>query len=199
MTALRLLGAALAIIIVAAAVPANARNAKSKPHLSAASGRIECLSDDSAIGAHCGPAPTRTGTVKRETNGAAAYAYAPVFSSNALVTRARAYVGKTAGELGLRRSLWCGAFMAFVAPAAAAHVPNPQVAKNWRAAGRRIAGPQVGAIAVLDGAGGHGHVGVVSGVTAKGDPIIISGNYNNRVAEAPYPRSKVIAYVEPAP
>jgi len=40
-----------------------------------------------------------------------------------------------------------------------------------------------------------GHVGVVTGFDANGNPIVISGNHNNRVDEAVYPRSRVIAYV----
>lgn len=49
----------------------------------------------------------------------------------------------------------------------------------------------VGAIAVM----GH-HVGIVSGVTARGDPILISGNHGSRVREAVYPRSRIRAFVE---
>ena len=44
---------------------------------------------------------------------------------------------------------------------------------------------------------GGGHVGVVSGIDDKGNPIIISGNHNNTVAESAYPRSRIIAYVMP--
>ena len=62
--------------------------------------------------------------------------------------------------------------------------------------GTRVAGPQVGAIAVMSRKGG-GHVGVVSGVDANGNPIIISGNHNRTVAETVYPRSRVTAYVVP--
>jgi hypothetical protein len=42
-----------------------------------------------------------------------------------------------------------------------------------------------------------GHVGMVSGVDANGNPVIISGNHNKRVGVAVYPRSRVIAYVLP--
>ena len=45
-------------------------------------------------------------------------------------------------------------------------------------------GPQVGAIAVMSRGRNGGHVGVVSGSAPSGDPIVISGNYNDRVAEA---------------
>jgi hypothetical protein len=47
------------------------------------------------------------------------------------------------------------------------------------------------------GGGPGGHVGVVSGIDASGNPIIISGNHNKRVAEAVYPRSRIYAYVVP--
>jgi hypothetical protein len=33
--------------------------------------------------------------------------------------------------------------------------------------------------------------------TAKGDPIVISGNHGGRVGEGVYPRSRVLAYVTP--
>jgi hypothetical protein len=44
---------------------------------------------------------------------------------------------------------------------------------------------------------GGGHVGVVTGVDASGDPIILSGNHNHTVAEAVYPRGRIYAYVMP--
>ena len=47
------------------------------------------------------------------------------------------------------------------------------------------------------GRNGGGHVGVVSGVDANGNPIIISGNHNRRVAESVYPKGRIITYVMP--
>jgi hypothetical protein len=44
---------------------------------------------------------------------------------------------------------------------------------------------------------GGGHVGVVSGIDANGNPIIVSGNHNHTVAESVYPRSRISAYVLP--
>ena len=41
-------------------------------------------------------------------------------------------------------------------------------------------GPQVGAIAVMGRRGG-GHVGIISGIDANGNPIMVSGNNRNRV------------------
>jgi hypothetical protein len=45
--------------------------------------------------------------------------------------------------------------------------------------------------------GGGGHVGVVSGIDRRGNPIVVSGNHGRRVAESVYPRSRVYAYVMP--
>jgi uncharacterized protein (TIGR02594 family) len=62
--------------------------------------------------------------------------------------------------------------------------------------GIRVSEPQVGAIAVM-GRHGGGHVGVVTGIDPSGNPIIVSGNHNNTVAESVYPRSRIAAYVIP--
>jgi uncharacterized protein (TIGR02594 family) len=62
--------------------------------------------------------------------------------------------------------------------------------------GRRVSGPQIGAIAVMGRSGG-GHVGVVSGIDPHGNPILISGNHGHQVAEAVYPRGRIFAYVMP--
>jgi uncharacterized protein (TIGR02594 family) len=70
------------------------------------------------------------------------------------------------------------------------------MASSFARYGNRVSGPQVGAIAVMSRRGG-GHVGVVSGIDAKGNPIIISGNHGHRVAEATYSRGRVYAYVMP--
>ena len=56
--------------------------------------------------------------------------------------------------------------------------------------GRRISGPQVGAIAVMSRGRRGGHVGVESGIDAQGNPIIISGNHGRRVGESTYPRGR---------
>ena len=45
---------------------------------------------------------------------------------------------------------------------------------------------------------GGGHVGVVSGIDAKGNPIVVSGNHGRRVAESVYSRSRIYAYVMPS-
>jgi uncharacterized protein (TIGR02594 family) len=71
------------------------------------------------------------------------------------------------------------------------------MASSFAHYGRRVSGPQVGAIAVMGRRGGGGHVGVVSGIDRRGNPIIVSGNHGHRVAESVYPRGRIYAYVVP--
>ena len=107
-----------------------------------------------------------------------------------LVARARNHLGQTAAQVGVRRNLWCGAFLNKVAGGGT----GSDLAKSWLAKPRTS--PRVGAVAVM-GRGRGGHVGIVSGFDGAGNPIIISGNHNRRVAETVYPKGRVIAYVTP--
>jgi uncharacterized protein (TIGR02594 family) len=109
-------------------------------------------------------------------------------TSNALVAEARKYIGTNPTGRG---SLWCGAFMDMVLKRTG-HAGGGNLAWGYSRYGTRVGGPQVGAIAVM-----HGHVGVVSGVDANGNPIIVSGNHNHTVAEAVYPRKRISTYVVP--
>jgi uncharacterized protein (TIGR02594 family) len=112
--------------------------------------------------------------------------------SSGLADEARHYIG---GNPTGRGSLWCGAFMDLVLKRTG-HAGGGNLARAYARYGTPVAGPEVGAIAVMGRRGG-GHVGVVSGVDASGNPIIISGNHNNRVAESVYPRGRILAYVMP--
>lgn len=116
----------------------------------------------------------------------------PALAEPLLVSEARRYIGSNPTG---RSRLWCGAFMDMVLRRTG-HLGGGNLASAYRRYGTRVQGPRVGAIAVLHRKGG-GHVGVVSGVDANGNPIIISGNHNRTVAEAVYPRGRVIAYVVP--
>lgn len=116
----------------------------------------------------------------------------PKSIGSSLVEKARAYLGTNPTGW---KSLWCGRFMAMIAPLAAHHVKNPNLARAW-AVLRHIA-PRIGAIAVLS-RGSGGHVGVVSGFDDRGNPRIISGNHGHRVGEGFYPKRRVIAYVDPS-
>lgn len=118
----------------------------------------------------------------------------PLFSSPSLVSEARKYMGTNPTA---RKRLWCATFMNMVLAKAGYAGTNSDAAKSFAYYGRRISEPRVGAIAVLTRGKRGGHVGVVSGIDATGNPIIISGNHNKRVGEAVYSRARVIAYVMP--
>lgn len=119
-------------------------------------------------------------------------AAAPSFGS-ALVARMRAYIGTNPTGWD---SLWCGRFMAMMAPQAASRVKNPNWALDWAALPRASYSCEVGAIAVLRRGRHSGHIGVVSGCDTAGNPTIISGNHGHRVGEGRYPSGLVVAYVQ---
>jgi uncharacterized protein (TIGR02594 family) len=142
--------------------------------------------------------PAKSAKTSRRAQKAAAQAAAspgilPSLGGGDLVSEARRYIG---GNPTGRSSLWCGAFMDMVLKRTG-HKGGGNLARAYASYGRRVSGPQVGAIAVLTRGKGGGHVGVVSGVDASGNPIIISGNHNDIVAESTYPRGRIIAYVMP--
>jgi uncharacterized protein (TIGR02594 family) len=114
-------------------------------------------------------------------------------SSSNVVAEARRYIG---GNPTGRGRLWCARFMNMVLQRSGHHGTGSDVARSFASYGQRVSGPQVGAIAVMGRRGG-GHVGVVSGIDASGNPIVVSGNHGHRVAESVYPRSRVYAYVMP--
>jgi uncharacterized protein (TIGR02594 family) len=116
----------------------------------------------------------------------------PSIGGGDLVSEARRYLG---GNPTGRSTLWCGAFMDMVLKKTG-HKGGGNLARAYASYGRRVSGPQVGAIAVMT-RGRGGHVGVVSGIDASGNPIVISGNHNDIVAESTYPRGRIIAYVVP--
>ena len=109
------------------------------------------------------------------------------FSGSSLVSAARSHLGQTARQVGVRTTLWCSAFIRKLSPGTSG-VDDRAI--SW--ASRPHVGPSVGKIAVL----GRHHVGIVSGFTSNGDPIVISGNHGHRVAESVYPKRRVLAYVE---
>lgn len=91
-------------------------------------------------------------------------------------------------------ALWCGCGLAL--KLFGRHIRELWAARAWLRF-RRVAGPVPGSVAVLSRGRRGGHVGIVRGVDANGNPIIYSGNHNRRWGEAIYPRSRVIAYVQP--
>lgn len=116
------------------------------------------------------------------------------WGSSDVVAEARRWVGTNPTG---RRSLWCARFMNFVLKRAGYRGTGSDMARSFSKYGRRLSRPQVGAIAIMSRGGRGGHVGVVSRIDENGNPVIISGNHNNRVAEATYPRGRIYAYVMP--
>jgi uncharacterized protein (TIGR02594 family) len=115
------------------------------------------------------------------------------FGSQGLVSEARRYLG---GNPTSRRSLWCARFMNMVLEHTGHRGTGSDMANSFAHYGQRISGPQVGAIAVMGRRGG-GHVGIITGIDAHGNPIMISGNNGNRVREAPVSRRRIYSYVMP--
>lgn len=111
-----------------------------------------------------------------------------------IVAEARRHIGTNPTG---RSNLWCARFMNFVLERAGHRGTGSDMAQSFARYGRRVSGPQVGAIAVMSRGRRGGHVGLVSGIDANGNPIIISGNHRNRVAEVTYPRGRIRAYVMP--
>jgi uncharacterized protein (TIGR02594 family) len=93
--------------------------------------------------------------------------------------------------------LWCARFMNFVLERSGFSGTGSDAAKSFANYGRRVPGPRIGAIAVMHRGKNGGHVGIVSGIDEKGNPIVISGNHGKTVGEGVYPRSRVYAYVMP--
>jgi uncharacterized protein (TIGR02594 family) len=118
------------------------------------------------------------------------------FGGSSIVSEARRYIGS--GNPTGRASLWCARFMNMVLERSGHKGTGSDMARSFASYGQRISGPQVGAIAVMSRGRRGGHVGIVSGIDAKGNPIVISGNHGHRVAEATYSRGRVYAYVMPS-
>ena len=128
---------------------------------------------------------------------AADAADAPVssgFGSSNIVAEARRYLG---GNPTGRGSLWCARFMNMVLQHSGYRGTGSDMANSFAHYGQRVSGPQVGAIAVMGRGRGGGHVGIITGIDASGNPIMISGNNGNRVREAPISRGRIQAYVMP--
>ena len=114
-------------------------------------------------------------------------------SSN-VISEARRYLG---GNPTGRGSLWCARFMNLVLQHSGYRGTGSDMANSFAHYGQRVSGPQVGAIAVMSRGRRGGHVGIITGIDASGNPIMISGNNGNRVREAPVSRGRIYAYVMP--
>jgi uncharacterized protein (TIGR02594 family) len=115
-------------------------------------------------------------------------------TSSSVVAEARKYIG---GNPTGRGSLWCARFANMVLQHSGYRGTGSDMASSFAKYGQRVSGPQVGAIAVMSRGRRGGHVGIITGIDAKGNPIMISGNNGNRVREAPISRGRIYAYVMP--
>jgi uncharacterized protein (TIGR02594 family) len=141
---------------------------------------------------HASRSENSTGAISYSANSTSATALGGVSASN-IVTEARRYLG---GNPTGRGSLWCARFMNMVLQHSGYRGTGSDMASSFARYGQRVSGPQVGAIAVMGRRGG-GHVGIITGIDAAGNPIMISGNNGNRVREAPISRGRILAYVMP--
>jgi len=124
-----------------------------------------------------------------------AFGFASAGGSANWINVARQYKGTNPTK---RRSLWCADFLNLVLERSGKPGTSSSMASSFIGYGQRLSGPQVGAIAVIGRGRNAAHVGIVTGLDGGGNPVIISGNHNNTVAEATYSASRVIAYVWPA-
>jgi uncharacterized protein (TIGR02594 family) len=125
-------------------------------------------------------------------------------TSSEVVTEAKRWIGTN--PTGWDR-VWCARFMNFVLKRTGHAQTGSDAASSFASYGRRVWGPQVGAIAVMSRGKNGGHVGVISGFDQRGNPIVISGNHNRCsgnsrgngrcVGVAAYPRDRIYAYVMP--
>ena len=104
-----------------------------------------------------------------------------------LAARANQYVGQTASQLGLPKSLWCADFMNMLVGG------TDRRAISYARRGTPAPYGCTDCVAVLPRRGGN-HVGIVQGYDESGNPIIISGNHNRQVGVGVYSKHRVIAY-----
>lgn len=141
-------------------------------------------------GSNAGPSEQQAASSTSQTSSSSALASL----GSSVVAEARRWIGTNPTG---RKSLWCARFMNFVLKRVGMAGTSSDLAKSFASYGKPLPGPKVGAIAVMNRGRSGGHVGVVSGFDSHGNPIVISGNYSRRVAEAVFSRSRIYAYVAP--
>lgn len=104
-----------------------------------------------------------------------------------LVERASKYIGASAKDLGLPRSLWCADFINMLVGG------KDRRAISYASRGTPASYGCIGCVVVTGRRHGE-HVGIVKGYDEAGNLIAISGNHGNRVAIGTYSRHRVIAY-----
>lgn len=195
--------AATAFLCLLAFGPAHARSGPDCVNVMTVSG-LECVARQQASAVpqtrHFGTYTKAPKSQKAKTTKVAGKVFTPSpsvswhSSGAAWLAQAKVYTGKRGADLRVKhRRLWCGEFVCKVMAEVGKECP-PGYAKatSWAAVGKRLPGPQVGAIAVY-----RHHVGIVAGVNGDGSIVLLSGNYNDRVHEGPYRSRGLIGYYWP--
>lgn len=173
----------------------NAKNGYTSPRVAKATrNRTTRTSLRAARNAPIARTTTRTRTLARTRTTARPFAMAGGGNPH-WVGVAQRYKGTNPTK---RKSLWCADFMNLVLQRSGMKGTSSSMAKSFIGYGQRLSGPKVGAIAVISRGRSAGHVGIVTGIDSSGNPVVLSGNHNNTVAEASYSAGRVIAYVWPA-
>jgi uncharacterized protein (TIGR02594 family) len=89
--------------------------------------------------------------------------------------------------------LWCGCFLATKLGFQGRKWRDLWVARSWARLGDAAPRGCIGCIAVFSRGRRGGHVGIVRQWDANGNPVILSGNVNNRVVVAAHVRRRLIA------
>ncbi len=140
-----------------------------------------------------GPAEAngRAGPTRASGDFGAAYAAGPT----PWLAEAGRWIGS--GKFTALPGPWCAdAISVWLSASGRAPLAN-RMAASALSYGPRLAGPQVGALAVMrTRRGWAGHVGFVEGIEPDGSILLLSGNWRHRVALSIVPRRMVVAFVE---
>lgn len=92
-----------------------------------------------------------------------------------------------------RPALWCAWWLRhrLNIPRTAFRPYEYNLARGFLYIGRQAENGCIGCIAVFS-RGHGGHVGLVESWDARGNPVILSGNFNGHVDTAPHPKSRLI-------
>jgi uncharacterized protein (TIGR02594 family) len=93
---------------------------------------------------------------------------------------------------------WCSALVGWAFEINGVPSSRFESARSWLDWGQRLNEPLPGCVVVLSRVDGGGHVGFVVGRTANGGLVVLSGNQDNKVGIAVFPRHRVLGYRWPA-
>jgi uncharacterized protein (TIGR02594 family) len=166
--------------------PAEAARHRGKNPYSQPLTQSQIYSDDTTSGYFMNEA-IRQGKVKQQDAPVKVNIVTNNIASGELVQKASRYMGATASQLGLPRTLWCADFMNMLVGG------KDRRAISYAHRGSPASYGCTNCVVVTGRRGGE-HVGIVQGYDQKGNPILISGNHARKVGVGVYPKNRVIAY-----